>query len=102
MATSTTLAINKTLYKKLPYDPVKDFTPIALLAGVPFALIVNPMLPAKTLPEFIAYAKSKPGELAYGSAGKGSPQHLRAGMLKSAARGDIQHRPDRRNRPAEA
>src|SRR5882757_194308 len=71
MATSTTLAINKTLYKKLPYDPVKDFTPIALLAGVPFALIVNPMLPAKTLAEFIAYAKSRPGELAYGSAGNG-------------------------------
>src|ERR1700750_1204708 len=64
MATSTTLAINKTLYKKLPYDPVKDFTPIALVAGVPFALIVNPKLPATTLTEFIAYAKSKPG-LAY-------------------------------------
>ena len=61
MATSTTLAINKTLYKKLPYDPVKDFTPIALVAGVPFALIINPTLPAKTLAEFIAYAKSKPG-----------------------------------------
>ena len=58
MATSTTLAINKTLYKKLPYDPVKDFTPIALVAGVPFALIVNPSIPAKTLAEFIAYAKS--------------------------------------------
>src|SRR3977135_4254536 len=58
MATSTTLAINKTLYRKLPYDPVKDFTPIALVAGVPFALIINPMLPAKTLAEFIAYAKS--------------------------------------------
>ena len=69
MATSTTLAINKTLYKKLPYDPVKDFTPIALLAGVPFALIVNPMLPAKTLPEFIAYAKSKPGRPASAKVG---------------------------------
>src|SRR5664279_5172240 len=45
MATSTTLAINKTLYRKLPYDPVKDFTPIALVAGVPFALIINPQLP---------------------------------------------------------
>src|SRR5712692_6843453 len=56
MATSTTLAINKTLYKKLPYDPVKDFTPIALVAGVPFALIINPQVPAKTLSEFIAYA----------------------------------------------
>ena len=50
MATSTTLAINKTLYKKLPYDPVKDFAPIALVAGVPFALIINPTIPAKTLP----------------------------------------------------
>src|SRR5450432_1790180 len=84
MATSTTLAINKTLYKKLPYDPVKDFTPIALVAAVPFALIVNPQLPVKTLSEFIAYAKSNPG-LAYGSAGHGSPQHLGAEMLKAAA-----------------
>ena len=90
MATSTTLAINKTLYKNLPYDPVKDFTPIALVAGVPFALIVNPSIPAKTLPEFIAYAKSKPG-LAYGSAGNGSPQHLGAEMLKAAAGIDIRH-----------
>jgi tripartite-type tricarboxylate transporter receptor subunit TctC len=94
LATSTTLAINKTLYKNLPYDPVKDFTPIALVAGVPFALIINPQLPAKTLSEFIAYAKSKPG-LAYGSAGNGSPQHLGAEMLKSAAGIDIRHVPYR-------
>jgi tripartite-type tricarboxylate transporter receptor subunit TctC len=100
MATSTTLAINKTLYKKLPYDPVKDFTPIALVAGVPFALIVNPMLPPKTLAEFIAYAKSKPGELAYGSAGNGSPQHLGAEMLKTAAGIDIRHVPYRGSVPA--
>ena len=94
MATSTTLAINKALYKKLPYDPVKDFTPIALVAGVPFALIVNPQLPVKTLAEFIAYAKSKPG-LAYGSAGNGSPQHLGAEMLKRATGIDIRHVPYR-------
>src|SRR3954471_5366227 len=100
MATSTTLAINKTLYRKLPYDPVQDFTPIALLAGVPFALIVNPALPAKTLAEFIAYAKSKPGELAYGSAGNGSPQHLGAEMLRSAAGIDIRHVPYRGSVPA--
>ena len=100
MATSTTLAINKTLYKKLPYDPAKDFTPIALLAGVPFALIVNPTLPAKTLAEFIAYAKSKPGELAYGSAGNGSPQHLGAEMLRTAAGIDIRHVPYRGSVPA--
>jgi tripartite-type tricarboxylate transporter receptor subunit TctC len=90
LATSTTLAINKTLYRHLPYDPVKDFTPIALVAGVPFALIVNPAMPARTLSEFIAYAKSKPG-LAYGSAGNGSPQHLGAEMLKTAAGIDVSH-----------
>jgi tripartite-type tricarboxylate transporter receptor subunit TctC len=99
MATSTTLAINKTLYKKLPYDPVKDFTPIALVAGVPFALIINPTIPAKTLTEFIAYAKSKPG-LAYGSAGNGSPQHLGAEMIKTAAGIDIRHVPYRGSVPA--
>jgi tripartite-type tricarboxylate transporter receptor subunit TctC len=90
IATSTTLAINKTLYRKLPYDPVKDFTPIALVAAVPFALIINPQIPATTLSEFIAYAKSNPG-LAYGSAGNGSPQHLGAEMLKAAAGIDIRH-----------
>jgi len=94
IATSTTLAINKTLYRKLPYDPVKDFTPIALVAGVPFALIVNPQIPAKTLSAFIAYAKSKPG-LTYGSAGNGSPQHLGAEMLKAAAGINIRHVPYR-------
>jgi tripartite-type tricarboxylate transporter receptor subunit TctC len=67
---------------------------------VPFALIINPMLPAKTLAEFIAYAKSKPGELAYGSAGNGSPQHLGAEMLKSAAGIDIRHVPYRGSVPA--
>src|ERR1700704_221576 len=100
MATSTTLAINKTLYKKLPYDPVKDFAPIALVAAVPFALIVNPAIPAKTLADFIAYAKSKPGELAYGSAGNGSPQHLGAEMLRTAAGIDIRHVPYRGSVPA--
>src|ERR1700712_4515772 len=90
MATSTTLAINKALYKKLPYDPAKDFAPIGLVAGVPFALIVNPDIPAKNLAEFIAYAKSKPG-LAYGSAGNGSPQQLGAEMLKTAAGGGLPH-----------
>lgn len=91
MATSTTLAINRTLYRRLPYDPVADFTPIALVAAVPFALIVNPSLPVNSLDEFIAYAKSKPGELSYGSAGIGSPQHLGAEMLRTAAALDIRH-----------
>src|SRR5205814_10062409 len=99
MATSTTLAINKTLYKKLPYDPVKDFAPVGLVAGVPFALIINPSIPAKSLTEFIAYAKSKPG-LAYGSAGNGSPQHLGAEMIKTTAGIDIRPVPYRGRIPA--
>jgi tripartite-type tricarboxylate transporter receptor subunit TctC len=99
LATSTTLAINKTLYKKLPYDPVKDFAAISLVAAVPFALIINPGIPAKTLKEFIAYAKGNPG-LAFGSAGNGSPQHLGAEMLKSSAGIDIRHVPYRGSVPA--
>jgi tripartite-type tricarboxylate transporter receptor subunit TctC len=100
MATSTTLAINKTLYRQLPYDPVADFTPIALVAAVPFALVVNPSLPVRSLSEFIAYAKAKPGELSYGSAGTGSPHHLGAEMLKTAAGLDIKHVPYRGSVPA--
>ena len=60
-ATSTTLAINKALYRKLAYDPVADFTPIAPVARVPFALIVNPSLPVKTLAEFIGLRQSQSG-----------------------------------------
>ena len=99
MATSTTLAINKTLYKKLAYDPVKDFAPVGLVAGVPFALIINSSVPAKTLAEFITYARSKPG-LAYGSAGSGSPQHLGAEMIRTAAGIDVRHVPYRGSVPA--
>jgi tripartite-type tricarboxylate transporter receptor subunit TctC len=61
LATSTTLAINKTLYKKLPYDPMKDFAPVALVAAVPFALIVSPSIPAATLSEFVATPSRSPG-----------------------------------------
>jgi tripartite-type tricarboxylate transporter receptor subunit TctC len=100
MATSTTLAINKTLYRKLPYDPVADFIPIALVAAVPFALVVNPSLPVNSLGEFIAYAKSRPGELSYGSAGNGSPHHLGGEMLKSAAALDMKHVSYRGSAPA--
>jgi tripartite-type tricarboxylate transporter receptor subunit TctC len=99
VATSTILAVNKTLYRTLPYDPVKDFAPIALVAAVPFALVVNPKIPVRTLAEFIAYARSKPG-LSYGSAGNGSPQRLGAEMLRTAAGIDIRHIPSRGSMPA--
>jgi tripartite-type tricarboxylate transporter receptor subunit TctC len=78
---------------------VKDFAPVGLVAGVPFALIVNPTIPAKTLSEFIAYAKSKPG-LAYGSAGNGSPQHLAAEMFKAATGMNLNHVPYKGSSPA--
>ena len=66
MATVGTHAINPTLYKKLPYDAVKDFTPIGLIAVAPVAVIVNPSLSARNLAELVALAKQKPGKLNYG------------------------------------
>ena len=71
-----TLAINPSLRATLPYDPVKDFTPISLIATMPNALVVSPALPAKSAKEFIALARAKPNEILYGSAGSGSTTHL--------------------------
>src|SRR5213079_3681464 len=71
-----TLAVNPFIFDKLPYDPIKDFKPISLLAKVPSLYVVHPDLPAKNLKEFVALAKAKPGQLNYGSAGNGSAGHL--------------------------
>src|ERR1700691_53512 len=86
MGTSTPLAINATLYKHLPYDPAKDFTPLALIATIPFVLVVTNDLPVHSVRELIAYAKAHPGELSYGSTGPGTPFHLN-GELFSAMTG---------------
>src|SRR5215468_8528533 len=75
-ATSSTLAFNPTVYKKLPYDPLTDFSPISLVAAVPFVLVVNPSLPVKTVADLVAVAKSKPGELSYASGGTGAAHHI--------------------------
>jgi tripartite-type tricarboxylate transporter receptor subunit TctC len=99
IATSATLGINKSLYRNLRYDPLKDFSPISLVAAIPFALIVNPAVPVKTLGEFIAYAKANPG-LTYGSAGNGTPHHLGAEMLKAATGIDARHVPYKGGVPA--
>jgi tripartite-type tricarboxylate transporter receptor subunit TctC len=93
MATVGTQAINPALYKSLPYDAVRDFTPIALVAVAPVAIVVNPGLKANSLAELVALAKSMPGKLNYGSAGPGTPGHLTAEMFKSVAGIDIQHVP---------
>ena len=86
MATIGTQAINVSLYTKLSYHPQKDFTPITLVGDSPNAMVVNPVVPVKTMKEFIALAKSKPGVLNYGSSGAGTTVHL-AGELFSVMTG---------------
>jgi len=83
MGTSTPLAINASLHKKLPYDPTKDFMPLGLIATVPFVLVINNDLPARSVREFIELAKSKPGAFSYGSTGPGTPFHLYAELFSS-------------------
>jgi tripartite-type tricarboxylate transporter receptor subunit TctC len=77
--------------RKLPYDAVKDFTPVAMVGGTPNVLIVPPSVPVKTLPEFVAYVKANKGKLSYGSAGPGTLTHLAMEQLKVADDLDIQH-----------
>jgi tripartite-type tricarboxylate transporter receptor subunit TctC len=83
LGTSTTMAINVTIYKSLPYDPTRDLVPVASVAGVPFILVVNPSLPVNTLGDLVAYAKAKPEALTYASNGHGGAAHLFAELLKS-------------------
>ena len=75
------MAINVSVYKKLPYDPTSDLVPIALVAGVPFILVVNPALPVKSLADLASYAKSKPDGLTYASNGAGGAAHLFAELM---------------------
>jgi tripartite-type tricarboxylate transporter receptor subunit TctC len=92
---ASTLALNSVLYKKVPYDPVRDFAPVTLAATAPNVLIVNTALPARSLGEFIALAKSKPGALSYGTPGIGTSPHLSMELLKSMTGIDLQHVPYR-------
>jgi tripartite-type tricarboxylate transporter receptor subunit TctC len=93
-------AIAATLFPKLNYDLIKDFTPISLLASTPYLLVVNNSVPATSLPELIALAKAKPGSLRYGSGGSGSPPHLAAEMLRSQAGIELLHVPYKSIAPA--
>jgi tripartite-type tricarboxylate transporter receptor subunit TctC len=99
-ATSSTLAINPSVYKKLSYDPLTDFAPISLIAAVPFVLVVNPSLPARSVAELVALAKSKPGELSYASGGMGAAHHIYVELFKSMTGVDIKHVPYRGGGPA--
>jgi tripartite-type tricarboxylate transporter receptor subunit TctC len=86
-------AVNPTLYSKLPFDPVRDLTPVALIATVPAVLLAGPALPAKTVKEIVALAKSRPGTLTFGSGGSGTTEHLAGEMLKTQAGVDMLHVP---------
>lgn len=101
LGTTSTHAIAAGAYSKLPYDPVKDFTQISLVAITPYLLVVNPQVPAKTLAEFVALAKASPGKMNYASAGNGTATHLAMEMLKDAARIDVVHVPYKGNAPAD-
>jgi tripartite-type tricarboxylate transporter receptor subunit TctC len=95
-----TQASNPSLYPKMPYDPDTAFAPISLVAELPLALMVHPAVPAKTATEFIALAKSKPGQLSYSSAGAGGAPHLAAEMFKDQTGTFILHVPYRGGGPA--
>jgi tripartite-type tricarboxylate transporter receptor subunit TctC len=97
---TTTHAANPALYKKVPFDSVKDFDPITPIAVVPYVLVVHPSVPAKSVKELIDLAKSKPGQLQYASAGNGTLNHLLGEMLKSMAGIDMVHVPYKGVAPA--
>jgi tripartite-type tricarboxylate transporter receptor subunit TctC len=100
MATSSAMAVNPTLYKKIAYDPVKDFQPIAMMAHLPFILLVNPSLPVRSVADFVKYAKENPGKLSFGSGGVGASHHLYGEMFKSLTGVQMTHVPYRGTAPA--
>ena len=100
MAGSASLATTVTIYKKLPYDPTKDFAPLALITRIPFVLLVNPSLPAKSVTELIQLAKNEPGRLSYASGGPGSPHHLFMELFKSMTGIQMLHVPYKGTAPA--
>lgn len=100
MSAVTLQVINNSLYTKLPYDLVRDFAPISLVAQAPLFLVVHPSLPVKNVKEFIALAKSRPGKLNYGSSGTGSSLHLAGVMFDNATGIKTNHVPYRGGGPA--
>jgi tripartite-type tricarboxylate transporter receptor subunit TctC len=100
MGGSASLATTVTIYKKLPYDPTKDFTPLALITRIPFVLVVNPSLPVNSVADLINLAKKDPGRLSYASGGPGSPHHLFMELFKSMTGTQMLHVPYKGTAPA--
>ncbi|MBI4190600.1 MAG: tripartite tricarboxylate transporter substrate binding protein [Betaproteobacteria bacterium] len=97
---SLTFTVNPSLFSKLPYDTVKDLIPVTMVASAPLMLVVHPSLPAKSVSEFIAYAKTNPGKLNFGSGGPGTTPHLAGEMLKTMAGIQVTHIPYKGGAPA--
>ncbi len=100
LANTGVMVINPALYTKLPYSTLRDFVPVARTAMQPLALMVNPKVPVQSLQEFVAYAKARPGQINYGSAGNGGSSHLVPEMFKSATGLFMVHIPYRGSAPA--
>lgn len=100
LVTTISMAFNVALYRKLPFDTLRDLAPITLVADQPNILVAHPSLPAKTLPEFIALARKQPGKLNYGSAGVGSGTHLAMELLLLSQKVDLVHVPYKGTGPA--
>jgi tripartite-type tricarboxylate transporter receptor subunit TctC len=96
----STHAVNISLYGRLPYDPIKDFAPISLVAVTPNVLVINASAPFNTVPELIAYAKANPGKLSFGSGSNGSAGHLAGELFKTEAHVDMVHIPYKGGAPA--
>src|ERR1700682_6326074 len=96
----TSLAINPSVHKNLPYDPVKDFAPVSLCVTTPLYLAVHPSIPARSVKELLAVAKAQPGKLTFASGGNGSSNHLAGELFKSLARIDLLHVPYKGAGPA--
>jgi tripartite-type tricarboxylate transporter receptor subunit TctC len=100
MGTVGTHAINATLYKKLPFDPIKDFVPLSRVANVPNVLVAHPSKPYKSVTELIAYAKARPGQVNYASSGSGSSIHLSGELFESMTKTGLVHIPYKGSAPA--
>jgi tripartite-type tricarboxylate transporter receptor subunit TctC len=96
------MAFGPAMYSALPFDPVNDFAPVSLLGSAPSALLVNPSLPVRSLPEFLALARARPGQLDYATAGVGSSGHLAVELLQTLARVKFNHVPYKGGGPAMA
>lgn len=100
LCTSSTIAILSSMYKSIPFDPIRDLTPVALLAISPFILVVHPSVPAKSVQELIALGKAQPGQMTGASSGVGTTTHLTLEMFKAMSRVDVLHVPYKGGGPA--